>query len=85
MNWRQKQASQYSDGRWVYPKINDKNLFRAVTYVGWLLKNTRFGYWTALARAESKFGVDYDELVEAFNARAAAGARFKNAVRRGNG
>lgn len=50
MNGRQKQASQYSDGRWVYPKINDKNLFRAVIYVGWLLKNTRFGYWTALAR-----------------------------------
>ena len=83
MTYSNKQASQYSNGKWVYPKISDKNLFRAVTYVGWLLKNTRFGYWTALARAEAKFGVNYDELVEAFNSRAAAGARFKKAVRRG--
>lgn len=83
MTTPKKQASQYSDGRWVYPKIKDKDLFRAVTYVGWLLKNTRFGYWTALAKAEKKYGVNYDELVKVFHERAAAGARFKNAVKRG--
>ena len=83
MTTPKKQASRYSDGRWVYPKIEDKNLFRAVVYMGWLLKNTRLGYWTALAKAEKKYGVDYDELVKAFHERAAAGARFKNAVKRG--
>jgi hypothetical protein len=51
--------------------------------MSWLLKNTRFGYWSALAKAEKKYGVNYDELVKAFHERAAAGARFKNAVKRG--
>lgn len=78
-----KQASKYSDGRWVYPLIKDKTLFRAVIYVGWLIKNTRYGYWTALAKAEAKFGVDYDELVKAYRERNDAGIRFKSAVRRG--